>query len=191
MGSFLLKRVLPFALALLVGVGLVYVIRTQRQRAREANRPAPISARPAAPELAQPTRPLPEIHILSTNLIEENIRYTSENRAWQDLQVLDPPGVLYTKAARKSYKQGVMQVSVLFGADGAIAEIEPKRKRDDCGACLPTTGNVVEIDPAAEQARAYVAAACAAVKQIKFVPCKSAGQPVPTHGLIECVFRLD
>ena len=189
MRAYMLKGILPFALTLLVGVVLVQWLRHHRQSAQP----------PAAPPTAQKVEYVasldltarPELHVLSTNLVEENVRYTRDGRAWTDLQVLEPPGVLYTKAERKSYRQGVMQVRVLFGADGTVSQIEPLRKRDDCGACLPAQGNVSEIDPTAEQSRAYVAAATAAVRQIKFVPCKSAGQFVPTHGLIECVFRLD
>ena len=193
MSAFLLKRMLPFVLTLLVGAGLVYVLRQRRQQARlRAEAPTVTTTRTVVSTPTPPTRPLPEIHILSTNLVEENIKYTPPNRAWHDLQVLYPPGVLYTKGERKPYRQGVMQVNVLFGADGEISEIEPRRKRVDCSPlCLPATGNVVEIDPTAEQSQEYVAAARAAVKQIKFVPFTSDGQFVPTHGLIECVFRLD
>jgi hypothetical protein len=124
-------------------------------------------------------------------LIDENIKYAGHGHTWQDLQVLAPTGVLHTKATRKDYKQGVLQLSVLFGEHGEISEIKPLTKRTDCGDCLPLGNNIVFIKPDDPAARPYVEAATQAVKQIKFIPCQSDGKPVSTHGFVECVFRMD
>lgn|GEM_PF-2991057 len=186
---YLLKSFLPFVLALLAGVALVYFLRERKAHTQPA---APPNAQRVeygvlGGDLAAPA----ELHVLSTNLIDENVKYAGAGHVWKDLQVLSPPGVLYTAAKPQRYRQGVLQLRALFNADGTVTEIEPLAKRAVCGTCLPKGERVTEIDLNAPESRPRVAAAVLAVRQIKFVPCQSDGRPVPTHGLIECVFRLD
>src|SRR5205085_9618259 len=187
MRSFLFKVLLPFVVTLAVGMALVVLIRHRQQgQQRAPNTNANGQRATAAPS---PALALPEIHVLSTNLIDENMKYAGVGHTWQDLKVLTPAGVLYTKATRKDYKQGVLQVNVLFGANGEITEIKPLTKRTDCGDCLSLGNNIVFIKPDDPASHPYIEAATEAVKQINFIPCQSDGKPVPTHGFIECVFR--
>ena len=188
MRSLLFKVLLPFAVTLAVGMALVVFIHHRQQGQQPTNINA--NSQRATPQ-PSPALALPEIHVLSTNLIEENMKYAGAGHTWQDLKVLAPSGVLYTKATRKDYKQGVLQVSVLFNANGEITEIKPLTKRTDCGDCLSPSNNVVFIKPDDPSSRPYVEAATETVKQIKFIPCQSDGKPVATHGFVEFVFRLD
>ena len=189
MRSFLFKVLLPFAVTLAVGMALVALIR-HRQQGQQPATNTNANGQRTTPQ-PSPALALPEIHVLSTNSIDENVKYAGKGHTWQDLQVLAPSGVLHTKATRKDYKQGVLQVSVLFSENSEIAEIKPLTKRTDCGDCLSPSANVVFIKPDDPASHPYIEAATEAVKQIKFIPCQSDGKPVATHGLVECVFRLD
>ncbi|HVS21717.1 MAG TPA: hypothetical protein VHD88_07700 [Pyrinomonadaceae bacterium] len=148
--------------------------------------------------------------MLSTNMIDENVMYADGGRRKNaDVRILFPPNSQYTQAVARPGKQGVLQLRVKFEADGSISEITPLAKRSICDICLlpdneakvispdlPKTRKrdgieVVGIDPTSPQSRELVEAAAEAVKQINFIPFQSEGKPVPTHGLVECVFRLD
>lgn len=186
-----LKRVLPFALALCAGAGLTQLLGFKHpatsRRAAVAWMRIPHSA---SCEHAAPLPP-PEIHVLSTDLISENVVYAATGKIFEGVKIVTPAASQFTSAGVRSYSQGVMQLSARFGPDGEVSEITPLGKRFDCGGCLPKGRNVVEINPFAPRSRAQVEAAIAAVKRIEFIPEQSDGVFVPTHALIECVFRLD
>jgi hypothetical protein len=143
-------------------------------------------------------------------MIDENIMYADGGqRQNADVKILSPPNSQYTQAVAKPGKQSVLQLSVKFDADGSISEIMPLTRRSLCSICLlpddeakaispdlPKTRQrdgieVIGIDPTAPQSRELVEAAIAGVKQINFIPFQSGGKPVPTHGLVECVFSLN
>ncbi|HYX42340.1 MAG TPA: hypothetical protein VE821_11615, partial [Pyrinomonadaceae bacterium] len=105
-------------------------------------------------------------------------------------RVISPPGPHYAAVKPKDYKQGVLQLNFLFGADGTISEITPLAKPQDCSICLHSP-NVVAIDPRDPRWSEQVKAATEAVQRIKFEPGTLGGRPVAMHGLAECIFRLD
>ena len=204
------KVVIPFALAAAVavlagGVGLIVRFPRPRQtQSRNQNNYAFIESREGH------RAPVPEVHVLSTNMIDENVTYADGGRKQNaDVKILSPPDSQYTQAVARPGKQAVLQLRVKFDADGSISEITPLAERSLCGICLlpddeakaispelPKTRKrdgveVLGIDPTLPQSRDLVHAAVAAVKQINFIPFQSEDKPVPTHGLVECVFRLD
>jgi len=204
------KVVMPFALAVAVSVlagSVVLIVRFPRPKqtlSRNQNNYAFSESRESN------RTPVPELHVLSTNMIDENVMYADGGRKPSaDVRILSPPDSQYTQAVAKPGKQGVLQLRVKFEADGSISEVSPLAKRSICSICLlpdneaklispdlPKTRKrdgieVVGIDPAMPQSHDLVDAAVAAVKRINFIPFQSEGKPVPTHGLVECVFRLD
>src|SRR5436305_4792202 len=203
------KLFIPFVLALAAAVlaASVVIIKSHRQRQNSSSTES--SSTFSAPREDKRT-PAPELHILSTNLIDENVMYADGGRRQSaDVRILSPPDSQYTQAVAKPGKQGVLQLSLKFEADGSISEIAPLAKRSLCGICLLPDDEakvisqdlaktrkrdgieVIGVDPRAPQSRELVDAAVAAVKRISFIPFQSEGKPVPTHGLVECVFRLD
>ncbi|MGA9994608.1 MAG: hypothetical protein WBP93_04290 [Pyrinomonadaceae bacterium] len=205
-----LKRVLPFLLTLTFGVASGNIFRTgtptpnnyrtvlvstrqkhchDRYRNYDSSREDADNTKDVLQSQVSQDNltELPEMHVLSTNLIDENIAYQAGGK-FEDVKILYPEGVLYTKASVKKYRQCVMQLSFKFDADGAISEITPLSKRVMCGDCLPVGGNVVWIDPNSPDAGKLREAAVKAVEQIKFTPFRSGGKPVPVHGFVEAVF---
>ncbi len=199
-----LERFLPFVLAMCIGIATASLFaHWTKQRVWFATHPpAVISVPPSTRQQAQP-----ELYVLSTDLIDENIRHTGGGKTFQNVEILSPVGAQYTPATPKYTKQGVLQLRVKFEADGTISEITPLNKRHLCGRCLLTSedakvftphapqardrGNeVIGIDPNSPQSRELTEAAVKAVKQIKFIPFQSEGRFVSTHGLVECVFPL-
>jgi hypothetical protein len=168
--------------------------------------------KPPAPVEAKSNRrtPVGELHVLSTMMKDENVmNLAGEIKKESDVKILLPPNSQYTQAVAKPGKQAVLQLSVKFEADGSISDITPLAIRSVCSICLlpddeakaispdlPKTRKrdgieVVGIDPTLPQSRDLVEAAVEAVKQISFIPFQSEGRPMATHGLVECVFRLD
>ncbi|HVG29978.1 MAG TPA: hypothetical protein VM864_09790 [Pyrinomonadaceae bacterium] len=182
----LIKRVLPFMLALLVGVAAFSVAHYKLRRTRETSAP---QGAPVATEAQAEPRELPELHVLSPMLMEEVLEYERRG-GYETPRITFPEGVQYSSAKRRPYRQGVLQLNFLFGADGTISEIVPLAKRHDCGVCLRGP-NVVVIDPRDPRWSEQVEAAKLAVARLKFAPGTSAGQPAGMHGLAECVFRLE
>jgi hypothetical protein len=204
------KVVMPVALAVAVAVlagSVVLIVRFPRSK-RTPSRNQNHYAFSESPESYR--TPVPELHVLSTNMIDENVMYADGGRKQNaDVKILSPLDSQYTQAVAKPGKQGVLQLRVKFEADGSISDITPLAKRSLCGICLlpdieakaispdlPKTRKrdgveVVGLDPTLSQSRDLVDAAVAAVKRINFIPFQSEGKAVPTHGLVECVFRLD
>ena len=194
MFSCLVKRVLPFTLALLVGAGLAAYFTRQRR----LEPPATVKPNKMAVQMADdptsPTRDLPAVHVLSVELVTENMLYADGGRKrWSSVLILDPPNSQYVPAKVTGREQGVMQLTLRFGANGEISEISPlpRAKRHDCGICLSPVGKVVYLEPNLPQSRELTEAAIEAVRRIRFIPEQSEGVPVPTHGIVECVFHLD
>jgi hypothetical protein len=183
----LLKRVLPFMLALLVGIAAFLVVRFKAGYAPPKSAPQGASAAPVAK--AEP-RELPEVHVLSPMLMSEVLEFERAGGGYEAARVLSPPGSQYTAAKVRDYRQGVLQLEFLFGADGTISEVAPPVKRHDCSLCL-SGANVTQIDPRDPRWSEQVEAAKAAVSRIAFVPGTNGGRPVGMHGLAECVFRLE
>jgi hypothetical protein len=212
----LLRKVLPFALTLALGSALGLAPRLFRgdcaahpstlQRAatrlglreecserREAEGdarafPAKVSAAPVA--ASAPARELPELRVLSPMLMEEVRVFQSGGGTYETPRILAPEGAHYAAPERKAYRQGVLQLNFLFGADGSISQITPLVKRHDCGICTQGA-NVVGIDPRESRWTEQVEAAKEAVGRIRFVPGTHDGRPAGMHGLAECVFKLD
>lgn len=193
MRGHLLKRALPFTLALAVGVASSSVTRHEWRHARPCNvapRVAAAGGSGGGTRAFSPARELPEVHVLSPMEMEEVHVFELSGGGYTGVRVLSPPGPHFAPPTRRSYEQGVLQLSFYFGADGTISEIEPPFKPHDCSICL-SGANVVQIDPRDPASREYVEAAEEAVRRIKFVPGTLGGQPVGMHGLAECIFRLD
>ena len=187
MHTYLLKKLLPFTLALLVGGVAFFVVR--HERARRAGRTRETAEVSHAVEKAGP-RTLPEVHVLSPMLMDEVLEFERRGGGYENPRVISPPGPHYAAATRKDYKQGVLQLNFLFGADGTISEITPLVKPQDCSICLQGV-NIAYIDPRDPQSREFVEAAEDAVRRIKFEPGKNGGRSVGMHGLAECIFRLN
>jgi hypothetical protein len=172
--------------------------------------PAPVEAKSNRSREDGRRTPVAELHVLSTRMMDENVMNLAGGRKKEsDVKILLPPNSQYTQAVAKPGKQAVLQLSVKFEADGSISDITPLAIRSLCGICLlpddeakaispdlPKTRKrdgieVVGIDPTLPQSRDLVEAAVEAVKQISFIPFQSEGRPMATHGLVECVFRLD
>lgn len=183
-----LRKLLPFALGLLVGGALAGSVASHLTRSADAERaasPARQSPPPPAPY------ELPVVRVLSVLTMNETLIIQKTGGRIEEAVVLHPAGSQYAPAEARDHRRGVMQLKFLFGADGRIDEVAPVAKRTDCGACLPVGGSVSWLDPRDPGARDYVEAAVAAVREIKFVPAKVDGRPYPTHGFAECEFRLD
>lgn len=181
------KRVLPFLLALFVGVAMFSVVRHKLQNRLIPNDARELSVMSIA---TKAPRVLPNIHVLSVMTMQEVFEFERMGGNYEGAKVISPPGAQYTVAKTKDYKQGVLQVSFLFGPDGVISEIMPLIKRQDCGNCLKGA-NIVEIDPRDPNSSGFKEAAFEAVRRIKFIPGSVGGRSVAMHGLAECVFRLD
>jgi hypothetical protein len=204
MRGHLLKRVFPFVLALITGAGLALLLlggdcethssHVHRLLTRLRLRPDCAPARGV--EVAQvltiisSLRQTPELHVLSAMKMSEVLEFERAGGGYEAARVISPPGSQYTAAKVKGYRQGVLQLEFLFGADGAISEVAPPAKRHDCSLCL-SGANVTQIDPRDPRWGGQVAAAKAAVSRIEFVPGTLGGRPVGMHGVAECVFRLE
>jgi len=179
-----LRKLLPFALGLVVGGAAVGFVAWRRADDAGAGR-AVSQSQPAQYEL-------PKVRVLSALTIDETLNIQSKGVEWEAARVLHPHGAQYALAEARDYRRGVVQVKFLFGADGRIDEVAPMARRTDCGLCLMYVDRNVEwLDPRDPAARDFVEAAMAAVREIKFVPAKVNGRPYPTHGFAECEFRLD
>ena len=194
MRSCVLKKILPFALTFVAGTALLALpdlitLSVDEPRAEIQTAPFDSTGASDARRLSAP----PKIHVLSVDLIDENIAYAGGGKAFESVQIIHPPDSQYVPAKVKDYRQGVMQVSLRFGEDGVISEITPLpySRRHDCGICLRPGEKVSYIDPNAPDSSELTRSAVEAVKQIRFIPEQSEGRAVPTHGLVECVFRLD
>lgn len=178
----ILKRVLPFAIALIVGFALGSLSGLIRQRDARQHEEAV-----AKTSTATDPRLVPEVYVLSPIMIDECIKF-EKTGGYEGFKVLSPESARNMPAKIRNEKQGVVQFNVQFGADGTISEITPRAKRVDCGDCLPRDKRVIEIDPNAPQSRERIEAAVEAIKRIRFIPFQSAGQYISSHGLVECVF---
>jgi len=199
--QFAWKRVLPFAVALAVGVGLTLFADSKRLLTSGGPDVKVAESQPPAAGAWVPTplptvhRELPEIHVLSPMLMSE-VQIMELLGEYEGAQILSPPGVAYTVATPKDYRQGVLQVNFLFGTDGNIHDVTPVERRVICSICLEGekmvhSEMVVRIDERHPRFGEFMEAAAAALKRIEFIPARVAGHPYPTHGFAECVFRLD
>ena len=195
------KRVLPFAAALAVGVGLTLLVDFRRLLTGGGPDVVPSESQTSAPSAWVPAplptvhRELPEIHVLSPMLMSE-VQIMELLGEYEGARILPPHDAAYSQAQRKNYKQGILQVNFLFGTDGQIRDVVPVEKRVLCGPCLEGdkwvhSEMVVHIDERHPRLGEFVEAATDALKRIEFTPAKVAGHPYPTHGFAECVFRLD
>jgi hypothetical protein len=182
-----LKRFLPFALALLVGVAAFSLAQYESSRAPETSAPQVMTV---AHEAQAEPRETAELHVLSVMKMSEVREFELRGGGYAGARVLSPPGSQYTAAEAKDYRQGVLQLEFLFGADGTISEITPPVKRHDCSLCL-SGRNVVRIDPRDARWGEQLRAAEEAVGRIEFVPGTLGGRTVGMHGIAECVFRLE
>ena len=198
--QFAWKRVLPFAAALAVGVGLTIFVDFKSlltgggPGVRTAGPQAPAPAAWVPTPLPTVHRELPSVHILSPMLMSE-VQIIELLGEYEGAGVISPLEAAFG-AKLKDYKQGVLQVNFLFGTDGKIYDVVPVEKRVLCSSCLEGdkwvhSEKVVHIGPDDPRIREYVAAAAEALKRVEFTPTKVAGHPYPTHGFAECVFRLD
>ena len=183
----LLKRVLPFMLALLVGIAAFFVAR--RERAHDTGRAHAAAEVSDATAVKTEPRELPEVHVLSPMLMSEVLAFERAGGGYEAARVISPNVSQYTAAKVKDYGQAVLQLEFLFGADGTISEVKPPLKRHDCSLCL-SGENVTQIDPRDPRWNEQVEAAREAVSRIEFVPGTLGGRPVGMHGIAECVFRL-
>ncbi len=182
-----LKRFLPFALAFLVGVAAFSLfLSVRRERARREVRLIQVT-RTVPVVIGE--RELPELRVLSPMMMDEVLEF-ERHGSYESPRIISPPGPHYALPPRRDYRQGVLQLNFLFGADGRISEITPRDKPYVCGVCLQGP-NVVRIDPRDPRSRELVEAAKEAVARIKFEPGTNVGRPVGMHGTAECVFRLD
>lgn len=199
--QFAWKRVLPFAAALAVGVGLTFFVDLRRLLTSGGPDVVPAESQTPAPSAWVPAplptvhREPPEIHVLSPMLMSE-VQIMELLGEYEGARILPPHDAVYSQAKRQNYKQGVLQVNFLFGTDGKIYDVVPVEKRVLCGPCLEGekmvhSEKVVRIDERHPRFSEFTEAAAAALKRIEFTPAKVAGHPYPTHGFAECVFRLD
>ena len=156
----LLKRVLPFMLSLLAGTGLTFMLhlgdcethssQVHRLLTRLHLRPDCATTRKAEAAQTVPViaakRETPELHVLSVMKMSEVREFELRGGGYVGARVISPPGSQYTAAEVKDYRQGVLQLEFLFGADGTISEIAPPELRHDCSLCL-SGANVTQIDP--------------------------------------------
>ena len=179
---FILKRVLPFTMALFVGSALANFAGVFRQHDGD-----PIRGSAAETSTVLDRRLVPEVYVLSPLTKEEN-GWLAENGALSGFKILSPKGARDVPAKIRNAKQGVVQLSVRFGGDGLIWEVTPSARRVDCGICLPRDKRVIEIDPNAPESRERIEAAIKAVENIRFIPFHNGDRYFSTHGLVECVF---
>src|SRR2546421_4025141 len=165
MRSFLFKVLLPFAVTLAVGMALVVFIR-QRQQAQQPATSTNANSQRATPQ-PSPALALPEVHVLSPMLMSEVLEFERRGGGYEGARVISPPGPHYAAVKPKDYKQGVLQLNFLFGADGTISEITPLAKPQDCSISLHSP-NVGPIDPPDPRWSVQVKAATEAVQRIKF-----------------------
>lgn len=128
--------------------------------------------------------------MLSPMLMAEVREFELRGGGYEGARIIAPAGVHYAVVKPKGYKQGVLQLKFLFGADGTISEITALVKPQDCSICLHGA-NVVPLDPRDQRWHEQVKAATEAVRRIRFEPGTLGGRPVGMHGLAECIFRLD
>jgi len=142
------KVVIPFALAVAVAVlagSVVLIVKSHRLR-QNLSRTESSSAFSAPRE--DKRTPVPELHVLSTNMIDENVMYADGGRRQNaDVKILSPPNSQYTQAVTKPGKQGVLQLRVKFEADGSISEVSPLAKRSICSICLLPDNEARLISP--------------------------------------------
>jgi hypothetical protein len=198
-----LRRVLPFAFGLAAGVALAALAGREGGRPAACDEARPADSRAAGAWVPTPLptvhRELPEVHVLSPMLMSEVFdieRRYGRGTKYEAARIVWPHGVAYTAARAREYRQGVLQVNFLFGADGKISEVTPVERRVQCGLCLEWdrqvhSEKVVRIGPDDPRLREYLEAAAEALRRIEFVPTTVNGEPYPTHGFAECVFRLE
>ncbi|MCA1633637.1 MAG: energy transducer TonB [Acidobacteria bacterium] len=185
-----LKRVLPFALTFIVGAGLggfaglfksrtVEVESLNRHVTSDPGRRACASRRGASKldwsagqhsreDLALSGDTHSRVNIIATESFPADTTMYERRSGWQPVSILWKPDLPYTRRARHNERQGVVRLSVVFGADG-------KTKLEEVVSTLP--------DGLTEEA-------AAAVRAIEFSPATLDGVPVSTHGIVDCIFEL-
>ena len=178
-----LKRILPFTLTFIIGVALGgfaglfgtqrgaggsllhvsgdfgrhgYGCKAKRERYRHGH------SAYDSPEQAR-------TNIVATQSFPADSAMFERGSEWQPVTVISSPDPVYPRAARRHRTDGVVRLSVLFGADG-------KAKVEDVVEALP--------DGLTEAAKE-------AVRAIEFTPATLGGKAVSTHGVVDCIFELE
>jgi TonB family protein len=108
-------------------------------------------------------------NIIATQSFPSDAAMFERGSEWQPVNVLSSPAPSYTRRARRNGTQGVVRLSVVFGADG-------KAKVEEVVSGLP--------DGLTEEATE-------AVRSIEFTPATLSGKAVSTHGVVDCIFGLE
>ena len=175
-----LKRILPFALTFAVGVGLggftglfksraVRTEMTTTELVLGSGGGCDYKRRHHGSHRSRRSGARARTNVIATQVYgADSLMYEQRDR-WQPVNVIYSPDPAYTHRARRNGTKGVVRLSVIFGADG-------KTKIEEVVSTLP--------DGLTEEATE-------AVRAIEFTPATLSGQPVSTHGVVDCIFELE
>ena len=180
MPSYFLKKVLPFTLTFVVGAALGGFAGLFKSRNVEEARWSSVThdaghgckgkreryrRRDSTRAFGSQTR----TNIVATQMYPRDSAMYERESEWQPVSILRAPDPAYTRRARRNGTQGVVRLSVIFGADG-------KTKIEEVVSTAPDG----LTEEASEAARA-----------IEFTPATLRGEPVSTHGVVDCIFELE
>lgn len=177
-----LKRILPFTLTFIIGVGLggfagLFQSRTVERtgytylgddfghRGRECKNRFNVRNYARAYKPGERER-RGRTNVVATQSFPADAAMFERGSKWQPVTILRSPDPSYTRDARSNGTQGVVRLSVIFGADG-------KTKIEE--VISPLSDGLTE-------------AATEAVRSIEFTPATLSGKPVSTHGVVDCIF---
>jgi hypothetical protein len=174
-----LKRVLPFTLTFIIGAGLggfTSLFKTKNTHSysymttRDVGRGCSSRSRRWSGRYSMQGADGAQarMSVVATQSFPADNRMFEQGRKWEPVRLLRTPEPLYTYSARRNGTQGVVRFSVIFGADG-------KAKVEHVVSTLP--------DGLTEEATD-------AVRRIEFSPATLGGEPVSTHGVVDCAFEL-
>ncbi len=178
-----LKRLLPFTLTFIIGAGLggfVGLFKSDKVEknsrsyltTRDFGRGCSSRKRAWVGRYEMPGADGPQaqgrVNVVATQSFPSDSRMFVQESSPQPVRIFRTPAPLYTRSARRNGTQGVVRLSVIFGADG-------QTKIEQVVSALP--------DGLTEQATE-------AVRRIEFTPATLGGEPVSTHGVVDCVFEL-
>lgn len=174
-----IKRILPFTLTFVIGAGLGGFAGLFKSRGVEVERTTQLTlgsgrscdykSRRRGHHGAARAEASARTNVVATQSFPADSAMFERGSEWRPVTVVSSPDPTYPRAARRYRTEGVVRLSVLFGADG-------KTKVEDVVSALPDG-----LTEAAEEA----------ARAIEFTPATLGGKPVSTHGVVDCIFELD
>lgn len=180
MPNCLLKKVLPFTLMFLVGVGLAALpglfSAREGMKARTAfwhagRGDSPYRGRKRHCNLSRhyydaAREPHSRTQVVATESFPLDRKMN--DRGWIPAVVLFSPRPEYTREACDARIAGVVRLAVTFGANGEVSDVE---------VVSPLPFRLTEE-------------AIKAAKAIRFTPARLNGRAVSTHGVVDCIFEI-